>query len=237
MFNLFSKCIEPTNYKDIEEQKRQVKIDTLPYFTETIDPLIAVYEQALSAELCDEIVKTYIKNKDLQFKGTTLGGVGEIKKTTDVYVSMCSKNNIDFKKIDILLKDNLSAYMEKYVEFTFHKCDNEYLAKSSFVDTGYQIQRYKKNEGLYRTHTDDNSTIIDNVIHSRVITFIWYLNDITEGGETVFINKCKIKPKKGSLLIFPATWTYPHCGMVPKSHDKYIVTGWMYTSLNNIDFR
>ena len=64
MFNLFSKCREQNNYKEhIEKQKKTVKIDTLPYFTETIDPYISIYEGALSEELCDDIIKYYTKNK------------------------------------------------------------------------------------------------------------------------------------------------------------------------------
>ena len=35
------------------------------------------------------------------------------------------------------------------------------------------------------------------------------------------------KPKQGSLLLFPATWTYPYSGSMPISNDKYIITGWL----------
>jgi hypothetical protein len=48
------------------------------------------------------------------------------------------------------------------------------------------------------------------------------------GGETEITGYIKIKPKTGSLLLFPATWTYPHCGKMPISNDKYIITGWVY---------
>jgi hypothetical protein len=143
-------------------------------------------------------------------------------------------DNLELNKIDELLKDNLGHHMEKYVIKISNTCDNSYLFQGEMLDTGYQLQKYNKNEGLYKTHTDDNSQILSNEIHSRVVTFIWYLNDVIEGGETIFINKCKIKPKKGNLLIFPSLWTYPHCGMVPESHDKYIITGWMYMSANNL---
>jgi hypothetical protein len=37
-----------------------------------------------------------------------------------------------------------------------------------------------------------------------------------------------VKPEAGKLLFFPATWTYPHRGMMPISNDKYIITGWIY---------
>ena len=155
------------------------------------------------------------------------------KKTTDLSITLGANDNRELRKLDMLLKNKLTEYMEKYVLHISETFNNHYLLGGPCQDTGYQIQLYKKGQGRYLTHTDDNSTILCHEIKSRIVTFIWYLNDVTEGGETAFINKCKIKPKKGSLLIFPATWTYPHCGMVPISHDKYIITGWMYMSKNN----
>lgn len=62
----------------------------------------------------------------------------------------------------------------------------------------------------------------------RAITYLWYLNDVEKGGETALLSNMKIQPSAGRLLLFPATWTYPHCGMMPESGDKYIVTGWVY---------
>lgn len=234
MLSLFSSCIQENNCKElIKEQKEDVKIDTLPYFTETIDPYISVYEEVLPADLCDKIIKLYAKNNHLHFKGHTSSGlVTDVKKTTDMSITRADVPELN--KIDEILKNNLGHYMEKYIIKISNTCDNIYLFRGEMQDTGYHMQKYNKNEGLYITHTDDSSQILSNEIQSRVVTFIWYLNDVTEGGETIFINKCKIKPKKGNLLIFPSLWTYPHCGMVPESHDKYIITGWMYMSMNNI---
>ena len=42
---------------------------------------------------------------------------------------------------------------------------------------------------------------------------------------------CKIKPKKGRLLIFHSTWTYIHGANTPISNDKYITTGWYYREM------
>lgn len=234
MLSLFSSCIEENNCKErIKTQKEEVNIDTLPYFTETIEPYISIYEEALPANLCDKIIKLYAKNKHLHFEGRTLAGLSsDTKKTTDMSITM--GDDSELKAIDGLLKNNLGHYMEKYITKILGTYDNRYLTQGEMNDIGYQVQKYNKNGGLYETHTDDSSQILFNEIHSRVVTFIWYLNDVTEGGETVFIKKCKIKPKKGNLLIFPSLWTYPHCGMVPESNDKYIVTGWMYMSRNNL---
>ena len=65
----------------------------------------------------------------------------------------------------------------------------------------------------------------------RVITYLWYLNDVHEGGETEVLGTIKIKPEAGKLLLFPSTWTYPHCALIPKSGPKYIVTGWVYVDI------
>ena len=71
---------------------------------------------------------------------------------------------------------------------------------------------------------------MDNQATGRIITFIWYLNNVEEGGETLF-EDFKIKPMEGSSLFFPATWTYPHSGAMPTSNDKYIITGWIYNKV------
>ena len=95
-------------------------------------------------------------------------------------------------------------------------------------DTGYKIQKYDRGKGYYNYHNDfeySNKGV-------RVITFIWYLNDVEEGGETEFIDGTIIKPKKGQLLLFPSDWTYMHKGNMPLSNDKYICTGWIYLNFN-----
>jgi hypothetical protein len=77
----------------------------------------------------------------------------------------------------------------------------------------------------------------NNSIKSRLLTFIWYLNTVENGGETEFFNgRIKIKPEKGKLLLFPSTWTYNHKGNIPISSDKYIVTGWVWGDIWGVDF-
>jgi hypothetical protein len=63
---------------------------------------------------------------------------------------------------------------------------------------------------------------------SRALAFMLYLNDVEEGGETEFLyQKMRVKPTKGTILIWPADWTHTHRGNPPLSGDKYIYTGWM----------
>ena len=63
---------------------------------------------------------------------------------------------------------------------------------------------------------------------------MYYLNDVSEGGETEFYHqKVKIKPEKGTLVIFPAYFTHLHKGNVPISNDKYILNFWLMKGNDN----
>ena len=57
---------------------------------------------------------------------------------------------------------------------------------------------------------------------------MWYLNDVEEGGETEFCSGLKIKPKAGTVVIFPASWYIMHRGNKPISNNKIICNGWIY---------
>lgn len=59
---------------------------------------------------------------------------------------------------------------------------------------------------------------------NRYLVYLWYLNDVDEGGETRFPKlDFEVRPKAGRLLMFPPYWMYQHEGVAPRSGDKYIV--------------
>ena len=63
---------------------------------------------------------------------------------------------------------------------------------------------------------------------NRFLVFLWYLNDVAEGGETEFINlNMKVAPRTGRLLMFPPYWMFQHAGLPPLSNDKYIVSTYL----------
>ena len=97
-------------------------------------------------------------------------------------------------------------------------------------DKGYKIQKYKPN-GHYDWHND---WIIEESLGTRVYVFMWYLNtiDAKDGGSTDFFDGTSLQPELGSLVFFPATWTYVHRGRMTKV-NKYICNGWIYHTPNN----
>ena len=97
---------------------------------------------------------------------------------------------------------------------------------NELYDCGFLIKKYDKNKGKFIYHNDFIIEKKNNMY--RIITFIWYLNDVEEGGETEFCGDFTIRPEVGKLIFFPASWCYPHRGKMPISSDKYIITGWLH---------
>ena len=70
----------------------------------------------------------------------------------------------------------------------------------------------------------------------RCLSMLAYLNTVEEGGETLFPSLgLKIKPTKGTLMIFPPNWMFPHVGTMPVSEEKYLLsTYWHMTPFENM---
>jgi 2-oxoglutarate-Fe(II)-dependent oxygenase superfamily protein len=87
--------------------------------------------------------------------------------------------------------------------------------------SGYKIQHYKKNEGHFKWHFD----AIGPGTWERQLAMVLYLNSVEDGGETCFVKQnLKVKPVAGDAVFFPTFWTHAHCGEIPRSEDKYIIS-------------
>ena len=87
-------------------------------------------------------------------------------------------------------------------------------------------KKYNKNEGHFNWHCDKGPPN-DLRQFNRACVCMFYLNDVDEGGETEFYSQnISIKPKKGTLVIFPSYFTHLHRGKKPISNDKYICNFW-----------
>lgn len=88
----------------------------------------------------------------------------------------------------------------------------------------FRIKRYRPGTGEeFRVHHDANGYYCN-----RYLVLLWYLNDVAEGGETVFPDLgVTIKPKAGRLLMFPPNWCFQHAGRAPVSNDKYILSTYL----------
>ena len=186
--------------------------------------------QSLSNEICDEIIELYNKEGNNINPGVVASGLNKlIKDTSDFVIPIDIDKESCWYKINNILSDEMKINLDIYSSEIKKKYDVELLTSNYVFESAFMIQKYEKNKGKYIYHDDFSINL--NLKKYRVITFIWYLNDVIEGGETEFFGTYKITPKKGKLLFFPAGWLYPHCGKTPISSDKYIITGWLYVSI------
>ena len=204
------------------------------------DKYIYLNKNSLAPEVCNDIIQLY-ENESSSSKhpGLTQAGLNKnVKDTVDFNIPI---NDEKWYKYYKLLNKELSVNLKKYfstlnngTDFnnTNQLTDNTYIffENTKLISKTFMIQKYTKNVGKYIYHNDFRIDLNENKY--RILTFLWYLNTVEDGGETAFGEDLKIKPEIGKLLIFPASWTYPHSGKMPISSDKYIITGWLYININ-----
>lgn len=194
------------------------------------DPFFKTYENQLPKDFCEHLISKFeqspLKHPGLVFSssiGKEKGSLDlELKKSTD----LCISHHPNFEPEDTFLKYNLDVVMEDYF---LKLVGNDPPYFTTLTDTGFQVQKTKPGE-MFNWHSDDNNCLSE----LRRLAYIWYLNDVEEGGETEFITGVKITPETGKCIVFPATWTYKHRGMTPVSNTKYICTGFIIQNVARV---
>jgi len=169
----------------------------------------------LSDSFCKEMI-AHFENDERKHPGETgLGFRPDIKNSLDLMFSRFT----DWEDVCRVLDEKLKENLHDYQLFLNEKFPFSYDVMNTW-HSGYQLQK----SGHYNWHNDSK------IEHGRerILTFIWYLNTIEEGGQTGFKYK-NIKPETGKFVFFPSTWDYIHCGF--ETNNKYIITGWMWRAL------
>jgi hypothetical protein len=130
-------------------------------------------------------------------------------------ISLSTTQNVSSDFLTIFWNEVYSRYVDKYsILSEAHKHSIYHL----------KLQKAKVGEAYHRWHFESGTRELSN----RVLTFILYLNDVKEGGETEFLYYPKrVKPKQGTIILFPGALTHAHRGNQALSNDKYIITGWV----------
>ena len=93
------------------------------------------------------------------------------------------------------------------------------------VMTPWSYQCFAPGDSYKHQHLEDGGPRKGHLI--RKFTWITYLNDINENGETELVHqKIKIKPEIGLTVVILGGWTHAHFGNVTHEKKKYIATGW-----------
>jgi hypothetical protein len=220
-----------------------------------VDDFIEIYDDALSAEQCTQIIARF-EASDRIARGHTGQGLDVSKKDSyDITISRYDEWRDVTNLLAMTAQRHLQQYVNKYrmlvmgalsprvvhpmtgegVTLTpdnFDECGVPLL--DELVRTLYRcghinIQKYLQGSGGYHHwHSEiypQNATC--DSLH-RVLLFQFYLNDVTDGGETEFwYQQRKVDARRGRLIIAPAGFTHSHRGNVSRSGDKYVSTSWI----------
>jgi hypothetical protein len=184
-----------------------------------LNDLIYIEDDALSAETCVKLVNYMDSNLAID---TTPPLNISVQNAHTMYVEvdkLCGECGYELNNI---IKITLQKYLgSNQIVLNYFKLYSDYIISDYPI---FHMLKYKQNIEQFDYHNDFR--IEDDKF--RILTFLWYLNDVDSGGETEFFGEIKIKPKRGRLLVFPCAWPYIHKGNIPLSSDKYVITGWVY---------
>lgn len=162
-------------------------------------------------KLCDDLIKYYKNNKEYKYAGVVSGSINkEVKESIDVVFYNHSKNKCILKFFKCL-GDCLAQYVNEFEIFF-----------PLITETGNVIQYYPIGGGFKIFHHENATT---SSRHRRLV-YMLYLNNVPDGGTEFKYQNIILKAKKGDLVIWPAEFTHLHKGIISKTKEKYIATGW-----------
>lgn len=208
----------------VEEVVEEIVVDSQelktslvsPRSTRTLEEYIFTLDGVVPEELCNRILEEYCESN---LWNATMVGDG----TVDNRIRNCDV--IAISEVGIL-QQNFD--IRKKLDEDFYVCAsnaiNEYRKVfpdvASEMDTGYDLLRY--NEGqFYTQHTDSFKK------QQRSVSCSFLLNDDYEGGEFAFFDReIIIKAGKGSIVMFPSNFMFPHEVMPVISGTRYSIITW-----------
>jgi prolyl 4-hydroxylase len=181
---------------------------------------IQVFDDALPATFCQQMLHSFdALTRFHQPNGRGIRAGHESSAWTELDITPLTDAN--FRQI---LLANMHKHLARY---------NRAIAQLASVPTlaipGTEkiseliIKRYRPDaDEAFQLHFDAIGSV-----SNRYLVFLWYLNDVTEGGETEFpALGVSVKPKTGRLVMFPPYWMFQHQGKAPLSGDKYILSSY-----------
>ena len=198
---------------------------------------IGIFEDVFPETLIDTISRIYDDSPN-KYQGKTHGKNNgkDVKVATQVDLYNLNNSELGVDDFDVYeYCDQLNKCMTEY----FINISNEYELETNYgwdyrkvhggIKTNYEfikVHNYPKGEGHYIALHQDRDGHFEAL--PRVFNFLLYLNDVKDGGETVFpIQKVIVSPRRNRLVMWPSGWPYLHHGKIPLSEDKKVVTAWL----------
>lgn len=185
-----------------------------------------IYENnnSLNIELCNKIVDYFVNNIDL-IKNDNY--TNEEKKVCLLHNDIC-KNSKWYE-----IYNELFIEMIKNIDLYYKKIDpNNELYRLDILHKNKSFDGFRiKEQKILSEELNFNNDFDFFNNKYRILTFIWFLNNVEIGGDIVFFNNISLKVVPGKMIIFPSEWFFSYKEEIPISNNKYFIIGWIYNDL------
>jgi len=189
-----------------------------------IDNFILEHSNFLPKEYCESLIEYYENMNAAGFTSNRYDLQG-----TDSH--RISDTNFAFQSSGIIKLHATTDYSSEFLNMFWSKIYPLYTQKYSIIKDSdphkifaLKMQKTEVGEGYHIWHNECSSIETSG----RFLTFIAYLNDVEEGGETEFLYYPKrVKAEQGKIVLFPGSFSHTHRGNSNISNEKYILTGWV----------
>lgn len=213
--------------KGIEHLRKKQKVIELNHDHDSTDytnmprdlrGFIKVFDNVIDPNLCDRIIEEY--RDDNNWQSAQVGGANivneSIRRVTSIKLDDPYNIHKDFEK-----RYKLTYDLSEAIFFAIQKYKQIAPSMNADENSGYDLLRYQVGD-FYKEHTD---SFVSNPRH---VSCSFHLNDDYEGGEFAFFNReFKIKAKKGSVVMFPSTFMFPHEILPVTKGTRFSIITWI----------
>ena len=177
-----------------------------------VSDYIKYYEDVIPNDVCENII-----DFDLNFQPSTYanskGKIGNSDERVRMDECWIRNDSILYETIKTSFENTCRRYSEEFPLFSVQRM------------TDFRINRYSEG-GFMSSH-------VDNIHHSHgqkygypQVSVLLYLNDDYKGGE-FFVAEHQYLPKKGSAIVFPSNFMYPHEATAVTKGTRWSIITWL----------
>lgn len=183
---------------------------------------IGIYDNAFTPEECEDTIKLFENYHKCGYTYSRVMQNSDANLKDDSSVDIIPSTELDWDP------GFIKSFHDRFYDYIYPIYNHQYPAlqlvpkhQSKII----KIQKTAPTQGYHVWHSEHDSSASNR---DRLLSWILYLNDVEDGGETEFLyQSLRFKPKSGTFILFPAQFTHTHRGNPPLSGVKYIATGWI----------
>lgn len=181
----------------------------------SLQEYIVVIQNIIPDELCDAVLAEYQNCNDWI---NAVTGSGENLKVRNCMTIGLSFSSVIEKNFEV--RQSIDKELFLYATKAIHEYRNKFSDCKIERDYGYDLLKYSEGE-FYIQHTDSF------LGRPSAVSCSFALNDEYVGGEFAFFDRELVyKLKKGSCIMFPSNFMYPHEIMPVTSGQRYSIVTW-----------